>query len=82
MTFDRMEELRAQIITLDCAFEKYKIDNGIQITNNLLKRLALFYDTDAELEEDCIAILKDNTKLLERFDEDTKDEYIHVNDSQ
>lgn len=48
MTFDRMEELRAQIITLDCAFEKYKIDNGIQITNNLLKRLALFYDTDAE----------------------------------
>lgn len=51
-------------------------------TKNLRDRLAIDYDTDLSLEEDCIAILKDNTKLLERFDEDTKDEYIHVNDSQ
>ena len=78
MTFDRMEELRAQIITLDCAFEKYKIDNGIQITNNLLKRLALFYDTDAELEDDCLAILEGNKEILNRFNKDTKDEDIRI----
>ena len=78
MTFNRMEELRAQIITLDCAFEKYKIDNGIQITNNLLKRLALFYDTDAELEDDCLAILEGNKEILNRFNKDTKDECIRI----
>ena len=82
MTFDRMQDLLAQIITLECAFGKYKMFDEMKQTRNLRKRLALYYDTDFALEEDCIAILKDNTKLLERFDEDTKDEYIHVNDSQ
>ena len=82
MTFDRMQDLLAQIISLESAFGKYKMFDEMKQTRNLRKRLALYYDTDFALEEDCIAILKDNTKLLERFDEDTKDEYIHVNDSQ
>lgn len=82
MTFDRMQDLLAQIITLESAFGYYNMFKNMEQTKNLRDRLAIDYDTDLSLEEDCIAILKDNTKLLERFEEDTKDEYIHVNDSQ
>lgn len=82
MTFDRMQDLLAQIITLESAFGYYNMFKNMEQTKNLRDRLAIDYDTDLSLEDDCLAILKDNTKLLERFDEDTKDEYIHVNDSQ
>lgn len=78
MTFDRMEELRAQIITLECAYGKYKMFDRMEQTKGLRRRLALYYNTDKTLEEDCLAILKDNSKLLDRFDKDTKGVYIHI----
>lgn len=82
MTFDRMQDLLAQIITLESAFGHYNMFKNMERTKNLRDRLAIDYDTDLSLEDDCLAILKDNEKLLERFFEDTKDVYIHVNDSQ
>lgn len=78
MEFERMQDLLAQIITLESAFGYYNMFKNMEQTRNLRKRLAIYYDTDSALEEDCLTILKDNTKLLERFDEDTKDVYIHI----
>lgn len=78
MEFERMQDLLAQIITLESAFGYYNMFKNMEQTKNLRDRLAIDYDTDLSLEDDCLAILKDNEKLLERFFEDTKDEYIHI----
>jgi len=67
MTFDRMEELKGQLISLDCAFMEYNKQTEQKSLKKLMKRLALDYDTDATIEHDCVQFIEQFDELMSQF---------------
>ena len=67
MTFDRMEELKGQLISLDCAFTEYNKQSEHESLNKLMKRLALDYDTDTTIENDCVQFIEQFDEIMSQF---------------
>ena len=71
MTFKRKEELKAQLISLECVFIKYKLREEQLKLVKLQSRLALYYDTDKSIEHDCEDFISNYSDLVSRFDKET-----------
>ncbi len=71
MTFDEMEALRARLISLDCAFQYYKLKEEQDKFWGLFFRLNSQYNTDPTIQKDCEEFLASHKELKAQFDRDT-----------
>jgi hypothetical protein len=62
MTFERMEDLKGQFISLECAFDYYKMNNERDTLNKLMSRLVMDFDTDNHIETECVKFLDSHEK--------------------
>ncbi|MGN0223735.1 MAG: hypothetical protein ACI4AM_06890 [Muribaculaceae bacterium] len=67
MTFEKMEQLKGQLITLDCALAKYARYSDIKQLDYLMNRLALDFDNDDTVESDCNKFLNIHSDLIKKF---------------
>jgi hypothetical protein len=67
MEFERMEELKGQLITLECALNYFNMSNEVKILNDLTWRLAMDFDIDDTIESDCVNFLNLHEEVLKRF---------------
>lgn len=67
MTFDRMEQLKGLLITLECALSKYDQQSDIKTLDKLMLRLSLDFDTDETIERDCESFIASFDELMKRF---------------
>jgi hypothetical protein len=67
MTFERMEDLKGQFISLECAFDYYKMNNERDTLNKLMSRLVMDFDTDNNIEMECVKFLDSHEKTLKKF---------------
>lgn len=68
MTFERMEQLKGMMITLELAFRKYNWHSDIKQIKALMKRLALDFDVDDKIESECVRFLDSHSELMKKFD--------------
>ncbi|MDE5629570.1 MAG: hypothetical protein K2I69_08430 [Muribaculaceae bacterium] len=66
MTFDRMEQLKGLLITLDCALVKFNKQTDINRLEELMNRLSLDYDTDDKIESECVRFINAHSDLINR----------------
>jgi hypothetical protein len=67
MDFERMEDLKGQFISLECAFDYYKMNNERDTLNKLMPRLVMDFDIDDTIESDCVNFLNLHEEVLKRF---------------
>ncbi len=66
MTFDRMEQLKGLLITLNCALVKFNKQTDINRLEELMNRLSLDYDTDDKIESECVRFINAHSDLIKR----------------
>jgi hypothetical protein len=71
MTFERMEDLKGQFISLECAFDYYKMDNERDTLNKLMPRLVMDFDVDKNIESECVKFIDSHAKTLKKFNAET-----------
>lgn len=73
MTFEEMQNLLGQLISLECALGHYKLFDEIRKGADLQNRLSIYYDTDEadKIKDDCNQFLLKHSETMERFDRDT-----------
>ncbi len=66
-----MESLHSQLVTIECAATKYGMIQELKTINDLMKRLALYFDTDQTLEIECESFIASQKSTMERFNRET-----------
>ena len=69
MTFDEMSDLFCRMEHLECVFYYNDMLQERDNLRPLFKRLALFYDDDDTIKDDCEAILSKYSKLIKEYDD-------------
>lgn len=71
MTFKEFEAMQERLITLNCAFQYYKMKKEENMFWILLNRLNQVFRTDDSIREECESFIASYSDLLEKFYQDT-----------
>ena len=73
MTFEEMQNLLGQLISLECALGHYKLFDEIRKGADLQNKLIIYYckGDGALIENECKSFLSKHAGTIQRFDKET-----------